>query len=121
VSKSVKKYQGFHTHPSQDSTAKTLESGTILVTHRTDRREGYIITQLLRGSKSTADLCEALNRVFPHGGYNNNHVKHSCDRLRKDGILTLQSDGLWIATPKAREKFEKIRKSISSYKASKAA
>jgi hypothetical protein len=114
----VKQYQGFHTHPSQDSSSKVLEDGTILVTHRIDRREGFIITQLAKRGLTTADLVDKLNQVFPNGGYNCNHVFHACNRLREDGIVNL-SGHTWILTQGARAKWEKIQKNVRGFKGAK--
>jgi len=118
MKKNVKLYQGYHTHPSQDSTATRLDDGTILVTHRTDKREGYIITQLGRASQTTADLTERLNIAFPNGGYNANHVFHSCKRLQKDGIVRLVGH-TWILTANGRAKWERIAKKIRTFKGAK--
>lgn len=118
VSKRIKQYSGYHTHPSQDSSTKQLEDGTLLVTHRIDRREGFIITQLAKTPMSTADLRDKLNAVFPQGGYNVNHVFHACKRLQEDGILQLEGH-TWNLSRNGRAKWEKITKRVSKFKAAK--
>lgn len=114
----MKRYSGFHTHPSQDSSIKQLEDGTLLITHRVDKREGYIITQLAKAPQTTADLADRLNAVFPNGGYNVNHVFHACNRLRQDGVLVLQGH-TWVLTKNGRAKYDRIRKRISTFKGRK--
>jgi hypothetical protein len=116
MKKTAKQYQGFHTHPSQDSSAKILENGTVLVTHRVDRREGFIITQLAKGGLSTENLRDKLNQVFPNGGYNVNHVKHACDRLRADSVVVLNGH-TWSLTANGKSKWEKIKKNVRTFKA----
>lgn len=119
MSKRAKQYQGFHTHPSHDSTAKTLEDGTILVTHRVDKREGYIITQLgLTGGLTSAELAERLNVVFPNGGYNSNHIFHACKRLREDGVVELDGH-TWTLLSKGKERWLKIKKNVRTFRGGK--
>jgi hypothetical protein len=108
-------YQGYHRHPSQDSSAIMEDDGSILVKHRVDLRQGYIITALARlGFQATvAEIVIKLNDTFPNAGYNNNHVLHALLRLRKDyGIVSCKGI-MWSLSPNARAKFDSITKKVN--------
>jgi len=118
MGKRAKLYQGFHTHPSQDSSSKVLDDGTILVSHRIDKREGLIITQLARTSMTASELCDKLNLVFPNGGYGLNHVQHALKRLRNDGVVSLDGH-TWSLLPKGKARWESITKRVRTFRGGK--
>jgi len=107
-------YQGYHRHPSQDSTAIVEDDGSILVKHRVDLRQGYIITALARlGARATAaEIVIKLNATFPNAGYNSNHVVHALKRLRRDfGIVSCKGI-MWSLSANARAKFDSADKMV---------
>lgn len=119
MKKNVKQYQGYHTHPSQDSSSLTLEDGTVLVKHDVRKREGLIITQLgLAGGLTSADMAIRLNGVFPKGGYNTNHVFHALKRLQVDGVVALNGH-TWTLLPKGKDRWMKIKKNIRNFRGTK--
>ena len=107
-------YQGYHRHPSQDSSAIMEDDGSILVKHRIDLRQGYIITALSRlGSTATvAKMAVKLNDTFPNGGYNSNHILHALKRLRNDYGIVSCTGILWSLTPNARAIFDNAEKKV---------
>ena len=113
MSKRVVQYQGYHTHPCKDSTAIMGDDGTILVTHRIDLRQGYILTALKAlGSATVIDIVDKLNKTFANGGYGVNHVAHALKRLRNDYGAVECAGTTWTLTSNARAKFENVSKKV---------
>lgn len=105
-------YQGSHTHPSQDSSAKDVD-GVIVVKHRIDLRQGYILTALKAiGLSSASEIADKLNATFPEGGYGVNHVTHALNRLRRDYGAVECIGQKWNLTANARAKFDRAPKNV---------
>lgn len=116
MSKKIPEYQGFHTHPSQDSSSEMEDDGTIMLKHRVDLRQGYMLTALKElGHAKVSELVEQLEKTFPKSGYNVNHVSHALKRLRRDFGLVEVTGVYWSLTMSANvaiAKFKAAKKNV---------
>lgn len=96
--RSVKRYSGGHTHPSYDSSAKVV-NGSVVVMHSVFKREGAILSALGSDRLTIRELVERLNEQHPHGGFNENHVRHALTRLHETHgarALVHFESGVWF-------------------------